>query len=146
MSSSGSGSGGISRAEGEYINKEVKKLDINSPVSNYFRIYKQCLLVEEHIATKENNCRFCTWKHLSTIEALLDEVVQLDGRGIYASYNDSLLEVIKPLKFAMTSRRSGPTDEEYREVMMKVRSVRKKISSSFFFAPPVSKNPTNIGR
>jgi hypothetical protein len=80
--------------DGIDVSKDVKamveSININDPKSNYYRVFKQLLLIEEHIATKALNCRFCCFKHSSTAVALLDEVSQLDGRRLYVPMNTQL--------------------------------------------------------
>lgn len=129
--------------DGVDVGKDVKAMvgsvNINDPKSNYYRVFKQLLLIEEHIATKALNCRFCCFKHSSTAIALLDEISQLDGRQLYVPMNTQLHGMLDkvPWKFAANEGK-GPTDTEYAEILNEVRAARKYLMEMYFF-------PKNIG-
>lgn len=124
--------------DGVDVSKEVKAMvgsvNINDPKSNYFRVFKQLLLIEEHIATKALNCRFCCFKHSSTAVALLDEVSQLDGRQLYVPMNNQLHGMLDKIPWRFTANEGkGPTDSEYAEILKDVRAARKYLMEMYFF-------------
>lgn len=57
--------------------KYLLKLNVNNPAHNLVLMYKQCRLMELHLSQKGSNCGTCLKKHILTIEALIDEYVQL---------------------------------------------------------------------
>ena len=63
-----------------------KALSINDPLFNYYAMYRQCLLLEDHLSNIRLQCRACIFKHMNTIIALLEEANQLDGYSIYRTY------------------------------------------------------------
>jgi hypothetical protein len=140
--------------DGIDVSKDVKAMvgsvNINDPKSNYYRVFKQLLLIEEHIATKALNCRFCCFKHSSTAVALLEEVSQLDGRQLYLPMNNQLHGMLDGIPWRFTVHDgSGPTDCEYASILKDVRAARKYLMEMYFFPQKVEAYPasqsTSIG-
>jgi hypothetical protein len=128
------------------LSKEVAAMigsvNINDPKSNYYRVFKQLLLVEEHIATKALNCRLCCFKHSSTAVALLDEIAQLDGRQLYVPMNTQLHGMLDKIPWRFTVHEGkGPTDSEYTEILGDVRAARKYLMEMYFFPKSVAAYP-----
>lgn len=124
--------------DGQDITKEVKAMvgyvNLNDPKSNYYRVFKQLLLIEEHIAVKALNCRLCCFKHASTAVALLDEISQLDGNQLYTVLNTHLHGVLDGLPWRFTVHDgTGPTPDEYAAIGKDVRVARKYLMESYFF-------------
>ncbi len=124
--------------DGIDVSKDVKamvgSININDPKSNYYRVFKQLLLIEEHIATKALNCRLCCFKHASTAVALLDEVSQLDGRRLYVPMNTQLHSMLDQIPWRFTANEGkGPTDSEYASILKDVRAARKYLMEMYFF-------------
>lgn len=121
------------------IKEMVGSVNINDPKSNYYRVFKQLLLIEEHIAVKALNCRFCCFKHASTATALLDEITQLDGRCLYVSINTQLHGMLDGLPWKFTTNGgAGPTAEEYAVIGRDVRAARKYLMEMYFFPKNVN--------
>jgi len=120
----------------------IGAVNLNDPKSNYYRVFKQLLLIEEHIATKALNCRFCCFKHSSTAVALLDEITQLDGHRLYVPMNTQLHGMLDKIPWRFTTHEGkGPTDSEYAEILRDVRAARKYLMEMYFFPKSVASYP-----
>lgn len=124
-----------------YMKSIVGSINLNDPKSNYYRVLKQLLLIEEHCAVKPLNCRFCCFKHATTAVALLDEISQLDGRQLYSTLNTQLHGMLDnlPWRFVVNDGK-GPTTQEYELILKDVRVARKYLMDMYFFPKSVEPN------
>lgn len=65
------------------------------PMFNVLEIYKQSMLLLDHLSDKSLRCGDCILKHTLFIEALAEEAIGLDNKG---KYFDKLLKLTKLIK------------------------------------------------
>ena len=89
------------------------------PMFNVLEIYKQSLLLVDHLSDKNLRCKTCIVKHTLFIEALCEEAVGLDCKGVY--YKD-LVELLNKIKFVrITYFKDGRSS--YAKITQKVKEV-----------------------
>lgn len=73
-------------------------LPILDPAFNIREIFKQLVLLEDHLAQPRKRCVDCIWKHLLTAEALAEEGVTLDVERKHGAVLDGLAEKVRGLQ------------------------------------------------
>ena len=95
------------KAETDGDTEEVKKtkktasqdlLPILDPAFNIREIFKQLVLLEDHLSQPRKRCLDCCWKHLLCAEALAEEGVTLDVNHEHSAILDGLAESIRGLQ------------------------------------------------
>ena len=104
----------------------LSQTSVHDPKMNYYQIYKQLLLIEDHLTNTHMRCKFCVHKHISTVLALNDELRQLDTHGIYRLMIDG---VQKDLGWIPKEVRKNKLND----VLQAVRKVRRIISRQILF-------------
>jgi len=104
--------------------KVVKKgseglLPILDPAFNVREMFKQLVLLEDHLFHPRKRCPDCIWKHLFTTEALAEEAVTLDVNQQYASLLGGLADQIRRVQRAVQERLP------YEFIAQRVRELRK---------------------
>lgn len=107
-------------------NEKLPLDDIFNPLFNVREAAKQMLLLEDHLNTPNRRCDDCISKHMLTIEAFLDEAVNLDR---HSRYTELLLD--KPAKFKEIERKFIAT-KDYLGVAQDLRRIRKQFMDASF--------------
>lgn len=68
------------------------------PMFNVLEIYKQLLLLVDHLSDKSLRCLTCILKHTLFIEALTEEAIGLDCKGIYLNDLNEILRKVKLIR------------------------------------------------
>ena len=125
--------------------EQEKKLDVNDPMMNYSRIYRELRRIEGHLTDPWMYCDACLYKHsadaksamrplydhTTSILDLTREASTLDIKGKYIKLNTALVKVLRPLpkRFAQAVRQNKKvTDKERHTILQQVRSARKMIT------------------
>lgn len=82
----------IDRAFNQKTNSKMKAL--LEPSFNVLEIYKQLLLLQDHLSDKTLRCPTCIIKHTLFAEALSEEAITLDDEGKYTNLLKKLTESI----------------------------------------------------
>lgn len=98
--------------------KEAHLLPILEPTFNLREIFKQLVLLEDHLFHERKRCPDCIWKHLLTAEALAEEAVTLDVDRVHENIL-GLAEEIRDLQRAIHM------NIPLHEVAQGVRAIRK---------------------
>lgn len=109
--------------ESEVVTKKKASdglLPVLDPAFNLREIFKQLVLLEDHLFHERKRCPDCIWKHLLTAEALAEEAVTLDTGRVHANV-PGLAEEVRGLQRAI---RSGTPLEE---VAQQARVIRKSL-------------------
>ena len=96
-------------------------LPILDPAFNIREIFKQLVLLEDHLFHPRKQCPDCIWKHLLTCEAFAEEGVTLDLKRKYTGILDGLAERIRGLARAVQD------EEPFDEIAQKAREIRKSL-------------------
>ena len=109
----------------------VQKLDpVMDPAYNLREVYKQCILLEDHLANPRKRCQDCISKHCHAIEALVEEARGLDKKGRFHKLTDSLHGGIRKAQSDLVSGRCPS------KVAQEVRAMRKELNSLVRLTPP----------
>jgi len=73
-------------------------LPIFDPAFNVREVFKQLVLLEDHLTQPRKRCPDCIWKHLLTAEALAEEAATLDAQGGASAPIEGLAERIRDLQ------------------------------------------------
>lgn len=108
--------------------KVVKKgsdglLPILDPAFNVREMFKQLVLLEDHLFHPRKRCPDCIWKHLFTTEALAEEAVTLDVDQRFTSLLGGLADQIRRVQRAVQE------GLPFEFIAQKVREVRKGLLS-----------------
>jgi len=109
----------ILSAEPAHGRKTAGLLPILDPAYNIREVFKQLVLLEDHLFHPRKQCQDCIWKHLLTSEALAEEAVTLDLEREHTDILDGLAERIRGLARAVQD------EEPFDEVAQKAREIRK---------------------
>jgi hypothetical protein len=70
------------------------------PLFNVLEIYKQLLLLLDHLSDKTLRCKTCILKHTLFIEALTEEAIALDNKSKFFKELTELLKLVKKLRIS----------------------------------------------
>ncbi len=88
-------------AERGFNRKTKNKLHpLLEPMFNVLEIYKQLLLLLDHLADKQLRCKTCILKHTLFIEGLTEEAIALDNNCKYLKVLNKLLKLIIKIRIA----------------------------------------------
>ncbi len=114
----GSNSGSKSCSEGGKSCNAL--LPVMDPMYNMREIFKQSILLEDHLFQKEKRCHDCICKHFLTIEALAEEAITLDKEQKHPEINilpTKVRTITKKYIDNHTSENQPPlTAQELREI------------------------------
>lgn len=109
----------------------VQKLDpVMDPAYNLREVYKQCILLEDHLANPRKRCQDCISKHCHAIEALVEEARGLDKRGRFHKLTNSLHGGIRKAQSDLVGGRCPS------KVAQDVRAMRKQLNPLVRLTPP----------
>ena len=113
------------------VQKKQTKLDpVMDPAYNLREVYKQCILLEDHLANPRKRCQDCISKHCHAIEALLEEARGLDSQKQFTKLTDELHGGIRSVQKKLVQGRCPS------RVAQEVRMLRKKINPLVRLSPP----------
>lgn len=95
-------------------------LAVLNPVTNFREIYKNALLLDDHLRDKTKRCLDCICKHGLLLEAYIEEASTLDVDQRYTSLIQSLRNHVQRMLETVRSRSGYPT------AMRHVQSIRDK--------------------
>ena len=101
------------------MRREARLLPILDPAFNIREIFKQLVLLEDHLFHPRKQCPDCIWKHLLTCEAFAEEAVTLDLDRKHTGILDGLAERIRGLARAVQD------EVPFDEIAQKAREIRK---------------------
>ncbi len=70
------------------------------PMFNVLEIYKQLLLLLDHLSDKQLRCKTCILKHTLFVEALTEEAIALDSKCKYLNKLSELSKLIKNIRIS----------------------------------------------
>lgn len=106
--------------EGKVKKKKASGLlPILDPAFNLREIFKQLVLLEDHLFQSRKRCLDCIWKHLLTAEALAEEALTLDENHKYTKLIEDTVVRIRSLQNALQDARP------YDEIAQSARNIRK---------------------
>lgn len=94
-------------------------LSVLNPVTNFREIYKNALLLDDHLRDKTKRCIDCICKHTLLMEAYVEEAMTLDVDRQYSTLIASLRTHVKRIYESVKSRAGYPT------AMRHVRAIEK---------------------
>lgn len=93
-------------------------LPIMDPAYNVREVFKQLVLLEDHLFHERKRCPDCIWKHLLTAEALAEEAVTLDSEAS----QEGVLGLAEKIRGLQRAVQAGVS---LLEVAQEARSIRK---------------------
>jgi hypothetical protein len=91
----------IPSAERGFNRKTRDKLHpLLEPMFNILEIYKQLLLLLDHLSDKQLRCKTCILKHTLFVEALTEEAIALDNKCKYLNELNELSKLIKKIRIS----------------------------------------------
>ncbi len=121
--------GALNRSSKRLSGKPSQLDPVMDPAYNLREVYKQCILLEDHLANSRKRCQDCISKHAHAIEALLEEARGLDKKNSFGRMTDELHRDIRQVQQELVRGRC-PT-----KVAQRVRSMRKKVNPIVRLAP-----------
>lgn len=115
---------------GEFNRRPVKIDPVMDPAYNLREVYKQCILLEDHLANPRKRCQDCISKHCHAIEALVEEARGLDKKRQFDRMTAELHRCIRKVQEHLV-RGKCPS-----RVAQEVRGMRKKLNPLVRLAPP----------
>lgn len=99
-------------------------LSINESLFNLVQIFKQLLLLEQHLSIPKMMCERCVLKHIMTIISYSDEMISL---GVYNKDINKYLQVQKRC-YTLKLLLKHPRSFDYNIILLRsVRSFRKNL-------------------